>query len=287
MFNVTAHVDTKRLDDVIFALQALGANRLPATAQAVETSTKAVQQRWIDNTEGAFKYPTGSYLAGIQDGLEYPYERDIYKGAVINTVPYAQWIEHGTPAHDMKRMLFTSTKVRISAKGKRYLIIPFRHGTPSAGSHEGGIGESRATLRTMPKAVYAMAKNLGRSRMAGAYYVNNPAAGNTPVIRYSYQWSNKLTQGDLNVAGLGNVNRRPHWKSSPYAGMVRFPRHEATGQSQYMTFRVMHEDSTGWIHPGTPPKNLAKKTADEMAPVVVRIIEKGFDTDMRNYLGQA
>jgi len=286
MFNVTAQVETKRLADVVFALQALGANKLPATAQAVERSTAAVQQRWIDNSEGAFKRPKGDYLQGIKDGLQYPYEQDVYKGAVINTVRHAEWVEHGTPAHDLKRALYTSAQVRISAKGKRYLIIPFRHGTPSAGSHEGGVGTNRATLQTMPQAVYAMAKNMNRSRMAGAYQVHNPATNKT-AIRYSYQWASKLTQGDLDAAGIGDKNRRPHWKSSPYAGMVRFPRHEATGQSTYLTFRVMHEDSNGWMHPGTPPLNLAKKTADEMNPVVVRIIEMGFDTDMRNFLGVA
>jgi len=286
MFNLTAHVEHQRLDDVVFALQALGENKLPATANAVERATGAVQQRWIDNAKGAFHRTSGDYLQGIYDGLQYPYERDIYKGAVFNTVPHADWVENGTPAHDMKKALFTSSQVRISAKGKRYLIIPFRHGTPSRGSHEGGVGQQRATLRTMPQAIYAMAKNLNRSRMISARQVNNPVNGGT-AIRYSYQWGGKLSGKALEDAGLTDVGRRPHWKSSPYAGMVRFPRDKNTGQSTYVTFRVMHEDSTGWIHPGTPPMKLAEKTAREMEPVVKQIIEMGFDQDIRGFFGQS
>lgn len=286
MFEVTAQVDAKGIDDVIFALQAIGANRLPATAQAVLQSTQLAQQRWIDNAEGAFKYPTGDYLAGIHDGLEYPYENDVYRGAVINTVPHAKWIEHGTPAHDMKKMLFTSAKVRISAKGKRYLIIPFRHGTPSAGSHEGGHGTSRATLRTMPQSIYHMARKLPASRQLTGRKVPNPAAGGRDAIRYTYHWGGKLTPGDMAAVGVGTLNKRPHWKSSPYAGMVRFPAHENTGQHTYRTFRVMHEDSKGWLHPGTPPKNLAQKTATEIQPAVVRLIEMGFNADMQNIMGR-
>jgi len=287
MFTVTGQVDTQRVDDVIFALQSLGANRLPATAMAVMQATQLAQQRWIDNTTGAFRRSTGDYLQGIMDGLLYPYEDDIYTGAVINAAPHAKWIEDGTPAHDMKKMLFTSAQVRISAKGKRYLIIPFRHGTPSAGSHEGGRGTNRATLQTMPPAIYAMMRSKAPSRQLTGMKVPNPAAGYRNAIRYTYHWGGKLKASDLAAAGLDQTNRRPHWKSSPYAGMVRFPRDSSTGQHTYMTFRVMHEDSTGWLHPGTPPKNLARKTAIEIEPAVVRLIEIGFDTDMRNFMGQA
>ena len=282
MIQVTAQIDDKRLDDLILAYQAVGADRLPATANAVQVSTVMVKKRWIANAMGAFVRSRGDYVQGIVDGEVYPYEGDIYKGAVINTVPYARWIEEGTPSHDMKAMLFTSTKVRISAKGKRYLIIPFRHGTPSKGSHEGGVGTDRATLQTMPQSVYAMAKNLAPSRRTGSFEVHNPATGQ-PVIRHSYQWGGKLTESALAQMGLQNLSRRPHWKSSPYAGMVRFPRDNQS--TLYMTFRVMHEDSTGWIHPGTPAMWLARKTAEEMQPVVVNLIERGFMSDLHGYMG--
>ncbi len=287
MFVVTGQIDTQSVDNVIFALQALGANRLPATAMAVMQATQLAQQRWIDNSTGAFKRSTGDYLQGILDGLEYPYDDDVYKGAVVNASRHAKWIEEGTSAWDMKKMLFTSAQVRISAKGKRYLIIPFRHGTPSAGSQEGGRGINRATLSTMPQSVYKMVRAMAPSRQLTGMKVPNPAAGGRAAIRYTYHWGGKLKASDLAAAGVDQTNRRPHWKSSPYTGMVRFPRESSTGQHTYLTFRVMHEDSKGWLHPGTPPKWLAKKTATEIEAAVVRLIEIGFDTDMRNFLGQA
>ena len=282
MFQVTAKVDDKKLDDLIFAFQAVGQNKLPATANAVRVSTSMVMRRWIENSKGVFKRSEGEYLLGIENGETYPYEGDIYKGAVINNSPHARWIEEGTKRHDMKDMLWTSAKVRISAKGKRYLIIPFRHGTPSAGSHEGGIGTNRATMQTMPKSIYAMVKGLDPSHRTSAQVVYNPVT-NKNVERYSYQWGGKLSANALEMAGLSDLSRRPHWKSSPYQGMVRFPRDQRS--TQYMTFRVMSEDSKGWFHPGTPPMHIAKKTAEQMQPVVVALIQRGFMQDMRGFMG--
>ena len=167
MLRITSVIDHDKLEGVIVALETCGVRKLPNTSRAVQESTVIVQQRWIDNAMGAFRRPTGSYLLGIEKGLSYPYQNDEYRGAVINDAPHARFIEDGTPVHDMKKMLWTSNKVRISKKGKRYLIIPFRHGTPSSGSSEGGKGTERATLQTMPKSVSKVAKDLGISHQTG------------------------------------------------------------------------------------------------------------------------
>ena len=57
------------------------------------------------------------------------------------------------------------------------------------------------------------------------------------------------------------------------------------GQTTYMTFRVMHEDSKGWIHPGTPPMKIAEKTWNEMKPVVQAIIGDAAVKDLRMLMG--
>lgn len=286
MFQVTAKLDDKKLDDLIFALQAVGANRLPGMADAVRLSTSMVMRRWIENSKGAFKRPSGgadSYMMRIEKGMTYPFEGDIYKGAVINNSPHARWIEEGTKRHDMKEMLWTSAKVRISAEGKRYLIIPFRHGTPSKGSHEGGVGTKRATLQTMPQSIYARVRGLTPSYRVASTKTINPVTG-APVIRHSYKWGGRLSAVDMALAGIENLSRRPHWKSSPYVGMVRFPR-DGGKSNLYMTFRVMSEGSTGWWHPGTPAMHLAKKTAEQMQPIVVALIQRGFMQDLRGFMG--
>jgi len=281
MLQITPVIDHDKLEGVIVALETFGVRKLPNTSKAVHQSTEMVQQRWIDNASGAFHRPTGAYLLGIQEGLNYPYQNDEYRGAVINTAPHARFVEEGTKMHDMKKMLWTSDKVRISKKGKRYLIIPFRHGTPSAGSHEGGKGTQRATLQTMPKSIHEMAKNLSISRQTGASLRTNPATGR-PVIRHTYQWGGRLKAQDLSAAGLSGLNKKTNWKSSPYANMVKMG---GEGQTTYMTFRIMHEDSKGWIHPGTPPRKIAEKTWNEMKPVVQIVIGDAAEKDFRMLMG--
>jgi len=289
MYTITPTVDNAKLTDVMFALAALGANRMPATATAVNNATEAVQQRWIDNSMNAFKRPTGAYILGIGDGLIYPHENDVYKGAVFNNVPYASAIEHGRQPYDMKNALYTSPKVRISKRGKRYLIIPFRHGVPRAD------GSSSATLQTMPQNIYQRAKNLPFTVRTGStikggvtrnQYANPP--GNAGRLQGVGDQGRRSQIAVRNPKDLTKFIRRKNpytWKSSPYANMVRVPR-DGTGHGYYMTFRVMTEDSKGWIHPGTPPMKLAEKTAREMNPVVQAIIKDGFITDL-NMLGIA
>lgn len=281
MLQITPVIDHDKLEGVIVALETFGVRKLPNTSRAVHQSTVMVQQRWIDNAMGAFHRPTGKYLLGIEEGLSYPFNNDEYRGAVINDSPHARFVEDGTNRHDMKSALWTSNKVRISKKGKRYLIIPFRHGTPSSGSHEGGKGAARATLQTMPKSVYEMAKTLSISRQTGASVKRNNPTGR-PVIRHGYQWGDRLKAQDLNIAGLGGLNKRTNWKSSPYAGMVKM---NDKGQTTYMTFRIMHEDSKGWIHPGTPPNKIVERTWNEMQPVVQAAIGNAAEKDFRMLMG--
>lgn len=274
MFTITPKIDQTKLAEVIFALESLGSDRLPNTAEAVKNSTEAVQQRWVDNSDNAFKRPTGAYLLGIENGLIYPHNNDIYKGAVFNTVPHAAAIEHGMPSYDMKKALYTSSKVKISKKGKRYLIIPFRHGAPGAG------GKSAATLKSMPGNIYQKAKKLPFSVRTGKIRSANPGGRSLRGV------GDQGRRSQIAIRSAKNLNKfvmraNPYtWKSSPYAGMIRTPR-GTTGGGHYMTFRIMHEDSHGWIHPGTPPMRLAEKTANEMNQKVKQIINDGFMADLK------
>ncbi len=270
MFEVSSTIDSSAFSDVMFTLEALGDNRLPATADAVARSTVMVQERWVHNAMRAFTHSGGSYVRGIMDGAQYPYQGDPYRGAVINTAPNADVVENGSAPYDMKRMLYTSPKARMSKDGKRYMIIPFRHGTPGTKS-----------MAAMPKSIYKQAKSLAVSRRTSARQITNPVTGKK-VTRNTYNWGGRLRQSDVEAAGAAKVNMQPHYKSSIYAGMVKMA--NDTGGSQYMTFRVMHQDSTGWQHPGTAAKKLAENTANEMESEVQAEIEKGFDQDMKTML---
>lgn len=189
---------------------------------------------------------------------------------------WAQEIETGRPQRDLKKMLNTSLKVRRTTKGKRFLVIPFRHNTPG---HD-------ALAQSMPPQVYEMAKQLeasmvtgNRQRPSGEVTVLSPKSGMAPagkqkpflsnpktkgamtVSQNTYQWGDRLSKAAMKAAGVSQADRKR------YDGMVRFETSTPKAKSSaYMTFRIMMEGSKGWIVPAQPGQFLAKKVVDEMRP---------------------
>lgn len=273
MLNIDYIVD-KSLNEIIYALEVFGGGALPNTAQAVQRSADMAVGIWSNIARGAFKHSTGAYLHAIEKGLIYPYNNDRFQAAVINRLPYAKYIENGTGQYDLKNMLKTSDKVRVSKKdGKRYLIIPFRHGAP--GSVE---------FTPMPKAVHQGAVDLEISRKRGAYMAPSQQqnAAGVMVRRYLYRWGGRLSEQTLTQSGVMG-DKRQNWKSSKYEGMVRFPRDSGTPGGKYLTFRVMKEDEKGWIKPPVPGQHLAAKTQQAAKFVVSRAIRQGFEKDIETF----
>lgn len=176
----------------------------------------------------------------------------------------AQEIETGRPARDLKRMLDTSLKVRTSKRGQRYLIIPFRHSTPGA----------NATGPSMPEHVYKAARKLEASsvtgmttRLSGTGVMDIKTRDFLTVPQRIYKWGGRLPPGMMGPNAKGKTDR--------FAGMVRFqepgkkPRY-----STYMTFRVMSENSRGWIIPAKPGLNIAKGVVSDMQPVAEEIFKE-------------
>jgi len=280
MIAIEALVEDEKLTKLLYGLNELGAenNVLPNLAKAVSDAGIAVQQRWRDNASGAFHRPTGTYMKGIQEGFQYPYKNDPYSSAVINLTAHARFIEEGTQSHDLKKALQTSPKVKVSKDGKRYLIIPFRHGTPRISPGEAGRGGHRATIPSMPESIYERAKELAITKVAGPKGEGRRLTGVGEIGRRS-----QIMVRSSEDKTKWIIRKKPYtWKASPYEGMIRVPREVpmASG-SMYLTFRAMHEDSEGWIHPGTPPMKLAEKTSNEMRPVVTAIIQNGFESDLQ------
>jgi len=272
------YVIDRRLNDIIYALEVFGSSTLPNTAQAVERSANVVVGVWSQIASGAFKHASGRYLHAIENGKIYPYNNDRFHSAVINNLPYAKYIENGSGSYDMKNILNTSNKVRVSKKdGKRYLIIPFRHGTP--GSVE---------FNPMPKAVHQAAKEMTPSRRTAVFsepsqqgaksykeaqlFLSQGHPQGKMVTRSSYQWGGRLSKND--VPGMNKNNE----------GMVRFPRDDSTVGTKYMTFRVMKEGSSGWIRPAMPGMHLANKAKNASSFVIQRIITEGFEADKKMFL---
>jgi hypothetical protein len=276
------------------ALQVLARGGLPKTAEAVRKATDYAANAWIDEAGNTFQYATGAYTSAIR--TDYPLDTEGLFGKVRNRLPYAKYLEEGTGPFDLKKILETSHQVRVVKNrksknyGKRYLVIPFRHGTPKMSKGEAGKGRNRATMPSMPLSVYTKAKKLDISRRIGIYYeaseqykrlgpgervtmkkFGDPFSrarryfGSVPQAeRQIYKWGERLKN-------LGEGFER-------YEGMYRFP---IPRGSMYITFRVMMEGAAGWMHPGIPRLEICKKTADRIRPEIEQMIKSGFSEDIK------
>lgn len=207
-------------------------------------------ERWreaIDAVPGLWQGERDAYKASIHATQVGPYAWEI-----VSDYKYVEDIETGRPARDLKTMLSTSLKVRISKAGVRYLIIPFRHNTPGHEAH----------AAAMPMSVYNHAKALAptlirghaaRRSGTGAWDIKTQEPAR--VRQRLYAWGDRLE------AGMAPKLQTRH-KTDPYAGMVRMK--ESTGGSTYLTFRVMSEKSTGWIVPPRPGLYIAKAVAESL-----------------------
>jgi hypothetical protein len=190
-------------------------------------------------------------------------------GEIVCNYRYVEDIETGRPAYDLKRMLDTSHKVRVSKRGRRYLIIPFRHGTP------------RTNQNPMPAHVYAEARQLAPSRIVGqslrqsgtgAYDIGTRKP--MMVRQNNYKW------GDALRAGMTR-RLRPHHATDPHAGMVRFDTSSGRQKSSsYISFRTMTEGSPKWIIPPRAGLFIARAVAEGLRRDAESIFGVAIQTDL-------
>lgn len=216
----------------------------PLMNQAVRAVAMATQAKWQESVMRAklWSGEKDAYVKSIKVEMTGP-----FSAFVSADYKHAPEIETGRPPRDLKKMLDTSMKVRVSKKGVRYLIIPFRHGVPGSNTNP------------MPPDIYRQAKALTAStvvgqtkRLSGADAWDIKTRKPAMVNQNIYKWGGRLT-GD-------NIPRNQQ-------GMVRFNTSTpGTKRSTYLTFRVMSQKSSGWIVPAQPGQFIAKKVADEMRP---------------------
>lgn len=241
----------------------IDATVLPRLNQAVSAVT---QQAAIDWKEAVAR-------AKLWSGEKQQYGESIqwkmtgaFSAEVSSDYKWAQEIDSGRPARDLKKMLDTSLKVRLSKKGKRYLIIPFRHQVPGADA----IGQS------MPDEVYELARQLAPSRVTGtgrrlsgtgAYDVKSRKP--LTVAQRKYAWGGSLAPGAT-----------PKMQSR-HVGMYRFDTSSGNAKSStYLTFRVMVEGSPGWIVPAKPGLNLVKGVTDRLQPLAEKAFGEAVKRDL-------
>lgn len=259
----------------------INAKIMPMVSQAVQAIAQVTSERWQEEVlaaRGIWSVEKDAYAQSIS----WKTTGD-FSAVVEATYKYASEIETGRPPKDLKRMLDTSSKVRRTIKGKRFLVIPMRKNTPGNTAH----------AQAMPAAVHDLASNLAASKILGqgqrpsgevtvlspktgmhaapvqTPYLSNPKTRQASMVNANkYAWGGRITAGMLKAAGL------PKEDVKRYAGMVRMSTSTPGGgkSSSYLTFRVMMEGSSGWIVPAKPGLYIAKKVAEEMQPKAVKAI---------------
>ena len=250
------------------AVAIINAAVLPRLNQAVRAVVTATQANWSEAVHRAklWQGEKDAYAASIQAKMVGDFE-----GLVWSDYKYAREIDDGRPARDLKKYLDTSSKVRRTKDGRRFLIIPFRHNTPGNDAH----------APAMPPEVYDAAKLLKASTIAGQgqrragevtsvhprwgtqvlgkkhqtlFLMDRSTRQHVMVPRNIYQWGERL-------AGLPKSLSR-------YEGMVKTG---SAKHTQYMTFRIMMEGSKGWIIPPQPGQKIVAGVVERMQPLAERV----------------
>lgn len=244
----------------------IDAEVMPRLSQAVSA---VAQQAAIDWKEAVGR-------AKLWSGEKAPYAASItwkmtgaFSAEVSSDYKYAQEIDTGRPARDLKRMLDTSLKVRKTKDGRRFLIIPFRHSVPGA----------NATGPSMPTAVYDLARQLAPSRVTGqGRRVSGTGAMDIKtrkpitVASRKYAWGGSLPA----PANMPKLQRR-----SQFEGMYKFDTSSGKQKSSaYLTFRIMMEGSPGWVVPAKPGLYLVKGVTDRLQPLAERAFTEAVKRDL-------
>ena len=242
---------------------------LPLLNQAVRAVAQQAQTRWMEAVYRAKLWDgeKTAYMDSIQMQMTGP-----FSALVWSDYKYASEIESGRAPRDLKRMLNTSLKVRVSKNGSRYLYIPFRHSTPGNTAHG----------PDMPQHVYDLARNLTPSRVTGqttrlsgtgAYDIKTRKRLTVPQSTYS--WGGRLPAGSMGPNQKGKTDR--------FANMYKFDTTTPGGSksSAYMTFRTMSEKSSGWIAPAQPGLHLAQTVASELQPLAEHAFTEAVKRSLR------
>lgn len=198
-----------------------------------------------------------------------------FSASITSDYKNAAEIETGRAPRDLKKMLDTSQKVRRTKDGRRFLVIPIRHGVSTSNSNPMPTNVGKLASAMMPSKVVSMGmRQTGQVTHLSPRSGMSPAAHQTPYLSNkstkapmmtasrAYAWGDRLTRAALKEAGLSKADQRK------YAGMVRMDNTTPGGKksSTFLTFRIMMEGSRGWIVPAQPGQYLLRGVATDMQP---------------------
>lgn len=242
---------------------------LPNIQAAVAQAAAFVQATWQQTVMGTTEVP-GARPLSVNLALRKLYADNIVLNnmlvgggsiaqKVIALKQIANDLENGKGPWDMKPMLLNGPKARISKKGIRYNIIPFRHGTSANYS-------PNSNAAPMPRGIYQQARELKASVMAGN----------------KMTWGGKLPA--TSKPGQNPTTGYQH-KNDIHEGMVRIEKtYGKTTQSKYMTFRIVSEksDPKSWWHPGYEAHHIAKGVSEYCRPAIEEMLKAAATRDLQD-----
>jgi hypothetical protein len=253
---------------------------------------------WIQGAQAADVRHTGAYIQGITSAgsvrtVSETQGKETWEIVidVVNTAPHAQIVEEGHAAFHLPSVVsWSSSRVKMSKKGVKYLHIAFSH-TAYAGAGERASGgyTTAAVKAMMPEHIYEKAKRMSYTTRLHQGPVYGPGGQFKQADRYAYPkvrgrldrsgTSPALIMGGPGVSAggpgepgyeehrgarqvgrdrKGNALVNPAWKNSKFHGMMRGG---STGHSTYSTIRTMTDRSLGWNIPAQSGKYIAAKVA--------------------------
>jgi len=212
------------------------------------------------NTLGSTKNRYASHISVIEEGR-------LMRAVVLDYTkdPLVQMIEEGAGAFDMKDNFLKSPKAKTNKSGGKYLIIPFKWGTPDT------VADNATFSNTMPKEVYSIAKNLAPKQQITNTQLSKLQGG------FETQ-SSKMVE----IPKSKKFEEYTH-KSSIYKGISKGTS-STTNQSTYTSFRVVSEksDEASWIHPGIKAYNIAELALSDFKQKIQPLMTQAIDNALNS-----
>lgn len=172
----------------------------------------------------------------------------------------ANAVEEGVDPFDMKRMLNTSSKVRISKKGFRYLRIPM--GKQKGGS--GGLSEYGQQLQekinqVLNKPKFGMKKL--KAQINGSVFESKQVLSSDPMLKGLY-----MTRKFDSIAAYHDKAQRPAW--------------------QAVLFRTMSDNPAArsrFIHPGIKPASIFRDTEQWLVANMPDLLDTFIKTELETF----
>jgi hypothetical protein len=248
----------------------LGSEIVPSLSKAVRKSANMILREWTTRVRNSpakegWKRNYASAIQVVETG-------DPLSVSVEVENMYANFVEDGIKRTDLKKALLAGPNAKTFDKsGEKYNIVFFEKKTPGAKGP------------AMPKNVYEAAKALDTyippmyRKGSNKYRVNKGRNEMNMQSKRASDLSNRIVSGST---------RRLVGPKVPdeYKGLVKTGK---KGHTQYGTFRMVTENSQGWIRKRIPKVPIFRPMVEAMGPMIKEVLSKGLEKDLVGGLRKA